>query len=476
MQLFSTILNLKPSLTKEMFMDLVKEWNDTQMFEENRIADLEYHGEKDMTWGDSRLWLCVREYTAENILAIRYEKHEEDGTVWDTDYVMNFHTSSLSIRLERSYQENALRVDARFSTPYFIALLIRKGWLVKDDVLEISDQPYELNDELIPLLSAVVKRESSFSLPVVYISRTYYDEDPVDLHKLSRQLRGIAHVLAEKSVFDNEKIRKACDDRNAYYGAADLFFPNRALDPIRFFYHAEKGEDLTLREKIIRKVNEYSGSILLKPLETWNGINHAVVLERMSEQTILLNEAERSRQAAEHEVEDVYSAFSEDLEKLKKQVEELSVQASLMEYENQKLREKLRQSEDLPVLLSGKEEEFFSGEIREMVLDILNEKLANLPAESRRAHVVKDLIEKNEYQEVHKERAQKVKTMFKDYKSMSSVMSQSLADIGFSVSEEGKHYRLCYYGDPRYKTTIAKSGSDYREGRNIAALIIRQFM
>jgi len=39
-----------------------------------------------------------------------------------------------------------------------------------------------------------------------------------------------------------------------------------------------------------------------------------------------------------------------------------------------------------------------------------------------------------------------------------------------------KHYRLTYYGDGRYKTTIAKTGSDWREGKNIASVILKSMM
>lgn len=69
-----------------------------------------------------------------------------------------------------------------------------------------------------------------------------------------------------------------------------------------------------------------------------------------------------------------------------------------------------------------------------------------------------------------------VKALFKDYKTLSGSMRQQLLELGFEVTEEGKHYRLTYYGDGRYKTTIAKTGSDWREGKNIASVIIKNMM
>ena len=59
---------------------------------------------------------------------------------------------------------------------------------------------------------------------------------------------------------------------------------------------------------------------------------------------------------------------------------------------------------------------------------------------------------------------------------MSSVIRSDLGDMGFTITEDGKHYKLVYFDDPHFNTVIAKSGSDHREGKNIAALISRQML
>ena len=46
----------------------------------------------------------------------------------------------------------------------------------------------------------------------------------------------------------------------------------------------------------------------------------------------------------------------------------------------------------------------------------------------------------------------------------------------FEITEDGKHYQLTYYGDGRYKTTIAKTGSDWSEGKNISSVILKSMM
>ena len=59
---------------------------------------------------------------------------------------------------------------------------------------------------------------------------------------------------------------------------------------------------------------------------------------------------------------------------------------------------------------------------------------------------------------------------------MPSTLRQKLQKFGFEITDEGKHYRLTYYGDNRYKTTLAKTGSDCHVGRMSAAAIIKDML
>ena len=51
---------------------------------------------------------------------------------------------------------------------------------------------------------------------------------------------------------------------------------------------------------------------------------------------------------------------------------------------------------------------------------------------------------------------------------MTGRIRQSLKELGFEITEEGKHYKVTYYGDSRYQTTYAKTPSDGRSGKNCA--------
>lgn len=135
MLLFSTILNLNETMTKDDFIRLVIEWNQGSPHANNIIPGIQWNGERNIRYGEDGLWFDIEEYRNQNIIAVRYEKKEDDGAIWDTDYVMNFNSMKMSVRLDRSYTAEALDADSKFSTPHFITLLIERGYLEDDHQL-----------------------------------------------------------------------------------------------------------------------------------------------------------------------------------------------------------------------------------------------------------------------------------------------------------------------------------------------------
>ena len=108
LQLFSTVLKIDGKMTKADFIRLVIEWNQTSPYPENVIPNLSWNGEYSMRCGTDTLWLEIEELK-QQVVAVRYEKQDADGVVWDTDYVMNFKEMKMAIRLDRSYLEEALK-------------------------------------------------------------------------------------------------------------------------------------------------------------------------------------------------------------------------------------------------------------------------------------------------------------------------------------------------------------------------------
>ena len=164
MILFLTALDIREAVTPEDFIKLVLEWNAGSKYEENIVKGIDWHGERTVRYGDSKLWLEFVEYAQENILAVRHEKTTEDGVVWDSDFVMNFENHRLTIQLDRTYSEEALVMGAYFSTPHFISLLIERGFLADDGDLPVLRTPIEVTDSRFSERSEFGDNSSSGSL------------------------------------------------------------------------------------------------------------------------------------------------------------------------------------------------------------------------------------------------------------------------------------------------------------------------
>ena len=471
MLLLSTILQINDDMTKEDFVRLAIEWNQGSPHHENIIPGMVWNGEKDIKYGNETLWLAIKDY--QNIVAVRYEKTESDGVVWNTDFVMNFTDRRLSVRLDRSYLESALTVEYSFSAPHFISLLIEQGYLKNDGDLPVSNKPIILDKDNLQTLINVINGKSKYRLPVVYISKTIDGEDPVNIKGIASRLKGVAHVLVQKHVNLNNKLRWECNSKNEYYGAIGIYYPNQAVGNKKYLYRAYEGSKKILMEKVIRSVIHYSNSQMVDTLYTWSGVSNAMLRDLCSIQKEECLAAEQDKDKAYDEANKLMELADDEITNLREQVAQLTKANDALTYENQGLKAKIDSTDDTPVLYFGDEDEFYQGEIREMILEAISDKLKNTANKTRRYDVLSDILKRNSYLGIPEKRANDLKNLLKDYRTMSGSLRQALTEMGFKISEDGKHYRLTYYGDGRYKTTVSKTASDHREGKNIASTIIK---
>ncbi len=481
-------------MTKDAFIRLVIEWNQSSPHENNIIQDMVWNGERNIRYGSDGLWLDIEEYRNQNIIAVRYEKKEDDGSVWDTDYVMNFNSMKMAVRLDRSYTEDALNADPKFSTPHFITLLIERGYIKKDGNLPVLREPIVIEEENLELITDIINGKSRYRLPVVYITRTYYDEDPVNVNFLASRLKGVAHVLVQKSNMTNSRIKEATNGKNEYYGAIGIYFPSKATAYRRYLYRSALGYDSFLSEKVFRSVIQYGNAQMVDTLFTWQGVNNALLRDRLISNRQERLAAEKAQKAAEEEAtklidtldeeerrirkkalddaraeaDALLDGFDEEMKKLQNQVEELTRVNEVLQFENQGLKAKIDSSNAVPVLFMGDEFEFYQGEIKDLLLAVLTEALKATAQKSRRADIIRDIIRNNDYQKLSMAKAEELKKLLKNYDGMSGRTRQALKDLGFEITEEGKHYKITYYGDGRYQTTYSKTPSDGRTGKNSA--------
>lgn len=500
MLLFSTILDMNKMLTEDAFIKLVIKWNRESTYEENIIKDIRWNGERSIRFGDDNLWLEIEEYRSRNILAVRYEKKAKDGVIWDTDYVMNFNDMKMAIRLERSFTEEALSISSNFSTPHFITYLIEGGFLKNDGSLPVLRTPTLIHENNIGMLADIINGKTYHKLPVVYISKTYQDEDPVNTGLLASRLKGVAHVFVQESNSTNDKLRELCGCRNECHGAIGVYYANTAIGHKRYLYRASTGIDTYLMEKVIGFVIQNGNAQLVDPLYTWQGVNNAVLRERLQsqEKEHAAVEAERRKTLyellelkenldqtkesieqkaladAKMEADKILDGFDQDMQELREEIARLTHENEKLVYENMGLKAKFDSNTAVPVVFMGEEDDFYQGEIKDFVLAAVKKDLDNTEPKTRRYDVLTDILQANEYQGTGKKRAEEAKRMLSNYSGMTPKLRKGLEDIGF-VFDESDHQKVKYYGDDRYTVVYASTPSDKGHGgKNNAAVTVKK--
>lgn len=474
MLLYSTILDIKNTMTKEAFIRLVIKWNQGSPYKDNIIPGIQWNGEKNIRFGDDNLWLEIIEYRNKNVIAVRYEKITDEGVIWDTDYIMNFNEMRMAIRLDRSYQEQAVVTDADFSTPHFISLLMQEDYIKPDGELKFCRNALLISEENVSILSDIVKRKIRYQLPVVYVSKTVFNKDPLSIDWLCSKLKGVAHVLVQADKQSNTCIREACDGENEYNGAIGVYYPNDVLGHKRCV--SKDGNEKTLMEKVVTYVLKFSVLQKVDKLYTWQGVSNSLLNDRLTAQREERLAAEQARDMAENEVDDVYNALDDELKTLQRQVEELTRTNEIQTYEIQGLRAKLAQTDGIPIIMQGEEQDIYPGEIKDIVLSVIDDALQQVKTGSRREDILKDILDTNNYEKLSDKRKNEIKKLFKGYTSMSSSIRQRLVELGFTITEDGKHYKVRYKNDNRYMATISKTASDHRTGENSASVICQKML
>ena len=467
MQIYSTVFPIKGTLSKETFVQLIIDWN--QGSPHTRIGNLHLDGSKNIKTEEGNLSLSIEELEAHNIIAARFRQVDQNNIIWTTDFIANFNDKKLAIRLDREATQETKRFTPSFKPPVFVNMILNQGYADTDVDLEITDQPIEINKKNYHIIESIILRRVKYCLPVVYVTKTWAGRFPLHTERLAYRLRGVAHVLKETDADVSFILRDNCFGENVHHGGVGIYYPNTAVasKKINTMRYAQLESDL--EDKIVNTICRYMNQQAKDKMYTWEGVKFELLR--------LKNEALLSRsKAAETEKNDLYDTFNESIREQTKEIESLNNRIIALAQENQGLHAKLDGMSEVPLLFLGEEDELYEGEIREIILDIMNEHLKTVQANSRRYHVLRDILSNNRFNKVSERKRNTIKKMLKGYTKANDSLLQEMKNFGFNVTSEKNHYKLAYYKDHRYVVTMAKTGSDSQHGGNNLAQIIIKMM
>lgn len=165
---------------------------------------------------------------------------------------------------------------------------------------------------------------------------------------------------------------------------------------------------------------------------------------------------------------DYVEAFDSELQAKDKRLAESEVEISRLNAEIRRLSAGAGSS-TTGFLALGKEHDLYPQEIRDQVVAVLQSSLRTLKEGSRKQDVLFDVLEANPPGGAAIALDSEVKSLLRTYRSMDARLRSQFIDLGFAITEDGKHYKLTFRGDPRYMFTLPKTSSDHRAGKNVAS-------
>lgn len=466
MQIYSTIIPVKEIFSKEEFVRTVIEWN--QGSPHDRMEGVMWDESSGNLYCQcGKKSLTIDDLPEKQVIASRFQKEDAYGVLWTMDFILNYGEHLAAIRLDRVTTDMTTSFEPRFSPPHLVKLLLQKDYAGRDGDLPIASGPLTINKDKISLVEDMILQRRRYALPIVYVTKTWEGRYPVNVNRLAEELQGVAHVLKESDPDVSRILKKSCVGENAHHGGIAIYYPSLSARDKKI--HSERYEADTLLRKIVNMIYRYMNQQMRDPMYTWEGIQNERL--RLKNMALLKN-----HQKIESENRELYEVFDVQLSEYEANIESLNKRISVLTQENQGLRVKLDHMDEVPLLYFGDEEELYGGEIRDIVLDILYDCAKTQKPNTRRAHVLQDLLEENDFSNAQEERRNRIKQILKGYSNMPGSLRHDLEEFGFSISSEGKHYKLTYHNDPRYTVTMAKSSSDARAGNNLSSEIIRDML
>lgn len=457
---YATKFPINKSFDKYEFVKTTIGWNQGSKFD--KIENLTWDNEQyECKWMQNNIKFEIQEIESESIIASRLSKEDERG-MWLTDFVLNAAEGTLSVSVSLETTEFTTDFFPTYYPPYFVKMVLARGYAGVDNGLVVQSCEHMIS-ECLDFFKGITSKIIASSLPVIYVARTATGDNPLDVNKLAFRLQGTAHVICEPEgethPEDSPDLSDLVADKT---GKIFVFYPNPNKKS-RIFNLTDSSRDSDfLEDRIVNDVYSYMTSRMRKPIDTWEGVS----IEKLH---ISNRELTSNQSAIKKESSEMYDLYEEQLKKMEAANNRLTNENQKLSAELQGLRMKFADRAQHPVLYMGEEQEFYTDEIKEIILEILTKYKKNCHENSRRYHIITDIIENNNYKGIPDQRRERLKTALKGYRTLDASLKSLLESLGFEISKEGKHYKWTYYGDHRYVITASTTASSQRTGIEIAS-------
>lgn len=451
---FKTQFPINSSTDISEFMDCCRTWivKSPHTKISSEIPDVTREG----NFGDDHETARFGFFDAQNNSSggVRYEKTDIDEVRWVTDVIGHKAESGfwVSVQLNVDSELPVERLE-QGKRPYIVKLLMEKFAGGFDGSLPVTDKPILLSHTDTDLAAKIICAGTGSVMPSVYVSRDQNEALILEPNLLARWLSGMAHVVVEPSRKFSSQIMRQVYGENVYGGAVAIYWPDGIG---KWVYLPSKWDSPdALQAAIAKKVRL---SLLYQRLRrecTWSYLQ-----EMMSRQKL-----EALRASGSGNIDEYIAHFDKEVSAKDEEIQRLEGELVRARYSRREARDSAS-DEGNSISFETPESDLYQGEQVGLIVDCLKAAASSAEPHSRRRQLLDALVASNDNPGDREEILERLKELLRKYTSMSASVRAELEALGFTILDDGKHYKLLFHGDTRYPFVLPKTGSDWRGGLN----------
>jgi len=375
-----------------------------------------------------------------------FQKHFEIHDDYHIFYYDELHIIALHFIKEKvafiyNYQDSIVYIHQNHpQSP--IAYFINHQLIHDDNGLAVISEPISMNFHYFKKKILPNIYNNQFMLPIVYISRDINQKSPIDTQYLSQALRGFIHVIYErKSQIHRKTVPNA--------GRVDIYYMNHEHMTCIPYYH-EKKKDFTLR--ILQQLEMY----LQQRVFDFPYDFHAL-------KQFHLQEIKKITQLQNHDIidklEKKMQILSNKKDSLIQNIQKLEKEINKFDSINSMLESQIISKSLYPILYKGHIEEYYEDEQKEVILNLIAEKLKNAQNHfsPQEEEMIYTLIKLNPSSKKRIQFLSQIRQITLDNRKVSPEVTTLLKKCHIHLEKCDKHYKAKFFNNNRYVVTISST-------------------
>jgi len=465
MLLLNTRFNVSKDFDRLEFVKLIKNWLNQSQYLDITIDDFNFESDVDYqnSAADGSCKIVINNY--EKCFIFQFINNDE-GSIFDTIYVLRDkdENPSLFVQQNHSYETYVFGArDPELKVPNLLKNIFWDEYGDMDQNLMTDNKALVLRKSDIKLATSIINHEMNYMNPVVYVSPSQNGHYEVNYDFLAQELMGQAHIVVEGSPKVAQTVREITDERNPFNGAVTVYFPGNHETRI---LPKGKGFNYDIIKTVRRSLARIEAPEDVNPIKIRQSHN----LERIKNST----DSEFVELC-----EEMLAEKDTEIAAMKRELNAMKQELSASKAKSASLQDGLERSEESSpngISFDMNEKDLYPNERKDIILKILQREYDMIKDDanagtSRKADVLRDVVEHNFPSGTDTELIETIKRVLKDG-TLSKEGIGCLQDIGFGVGKTGSdHYKMIFGDDDRYSFICANTPSDNRGAKNLVSSI-----